>query len=75
MRGGQTALNSGDFQDHKLRNCSKTCRNAKCPWETKSIWTTFWTPFFTKLSTFLMLWLLGILTQVATSRPCRARCI
>ena len=31
--------------------------------------------FFDKFGNFLMLWLLGNLTQVATSRPCRARCI
>ena len=35
----------------------------------------FFDTFLTKISTFLMLWLLGNLTQVATSRPCRARCI
>ena len=76
------ALNSVDLKDHKWRFLKKLFKNRPLcglpsgnELDLDRFLNHFLDTFLTKISTFLMLWLLGNLTQVATSRPCRARCI
>ena len=82
MRGGQTALNSEDLKEQKNRFLKKLFKNRPlCEMSLGNRMVLdhfldhFLNTFLTKFVVFLMLWLLGNLTQVATSRPCRARCI
>ena len=82
MRGGQTLLNSEDLEEQRRAFLKKLLKNR--PFCEMSLGNEmvldrfldhFLNTFLTKFVTFLMIWLLGNLTQVATSRPCRARCI
>ena len=82
MRGGQVALNSVDLEDHNGSFLKKLFKNrplCEMSLGNKMVLDRFLdhflNTFFDKIDIFLMLWLLGNLTQVATSRPCRARCI
>ena len=82
MRGGQTLLNSGDLEEQRRAFLKKLLKNRPlCEMSLGNEMVLdrfldhFLDTFLTKLLTFLMLWLFGNLTQVATSRPCRARCI
>ena len=80
MRGGQTALNSEDLEEQRklfLRKLLKNRPFCEMSLGNKMVLNRFLdhflNTFLTKFVTFLML--CGNLTQVATSRPCRARCI
>ena len=82
MRGGQTALNSEDLEEQRKPFLKKLLKNrplCEMSLGNKMVLDRFLdhflNTFLTKFVTFLMIWLLGNLTQVATSRPCRARCI
>ena len=82
MRDGQTLLNSGDLEDQRRAFLKKLLKNRPlCEMSLGNemlldrFLDHFLDTFLTKLITFLMLWLLANLIQVATSRPCRARCI
>ena len=82
MRGGQTLLNSGDLEEQRRAFLKKLLKNrplCEMSLGNKMVLDRFLdhflNTFFDKIDIFLMLWLLGNLTQVATSRPCRARCI
>ena len=82
MRGGQTLLNSGDLAEQRKSFLKKLFKNRPlCEMSLgnkmvlERFLDHFLNIFFVKIYIFLMLWLLGNLTQVATSRPYRARCI
>ena len=82
MMGGQTLLNSEDLSEQRKTFLKKLFKNRPlCEMSLGNEMVLdrflehFLDTFLTKLLTFLMLLTLGNLTQVATSRPCRARCI
>ena len=82
MRGGQTALNSEDLEEQRKAFLKKTVQKQATLRNVLGkqngfgpLFGPLFEHFFDKIYIFLMLWLVGNLTQVATSRPCRARCI